>query len=79
MKMLITLFVLLFSITSNANEVVQPTDEALNKDLNYRLDEQTSNKNRNVASDENVSDNDKEREVASDQEDQDNKIQFWSY
>ena len=68
------------------SEIVQPNDQALDEDLNFRLVEDRS-KQRQIASDKESeqkkeSDNetpDSERDIASDGEKESNKVQYWSY
>ena len=82
MKRLFAILVLLFCQVTMA-EIVQPSDQALDEDLNFRLVEENS-KNRQIASDkeeknDEQTDSEGERDVASDQDDQSNKIQYWKY
>lgn len=74
-----TLFVLSFSINA---KVQKASEESLNDDLNFRLD-QSSDYDRDVASEESSQDekneNESERDVASENENLDAPIQYWKY
>ncbi|MFT6631337.1 MAG: hypothetical protein ACJAS4_001286 [Bacteriovoracaceae bacterium] len=62
-------------------QVAQPSDQALDDDLNFKHSEEQEVRERNVASDKNLDEEqtDQDREVASDQDTQDSKIQYWKY
>lgn len=75
-----TLIIILLSLTVQVSfgQVVEPSEDLLNQDLNYKQTEETEAQDRDVASDETKSDSDESREVAS-EEDQNDKIQYWKY
>ncbi len=78
-KTLIISLLMLFS-TAHA-EIVQPSEESLNADLNYHHDSQYEEQERALSSsDSEVSEG--ERELASDQDEtnsSENKVKYWSY
>jgi len=83
MKKFTILAALLALSFSAFSKVKQPSEDSLDNDLNYRLD-QSSDHEREVASDNEESDveknsQDSEREVASENEELEAPIQYWKY
>lgn len=84
MKKIITFLLFVFAFSSNA-KIQQQSEDSLNDDLNYRLD-QESDYDRDVASDESKQEQNSqgedasERDVASENEnDLQAPIQYWKY
>ena len=76
-----------FTIQSAMGEIVQPNEQSMDEDLNFKLVEEQG-KQRQIASDDeskkevttdSTSDSSSERDVASETDKQDNKIQYWTY
>lgn len=82
MKYFLLICGLAFFTQISSAEIVQPNEQALDEDLNFRLvDEQV--KKRQIASDKDSEDLDKEgdeeRDIASDEEPSSSKIKYWKY
>lgn len=84
MKKFLAFLLFVFAFSSNA-KIQKQSEDSLNDDLNYRLD-QESDYDRDVASDENKneqnenSENESERDVASENEQNlEAPIQYWKY
>ena len=74
--------ILLVSFTQvSVAQVAQPSEQALDDDLNFKHSDEQEVRERNVASDKKLDEeqSDQDREVASDQDSQDSKIQYWKY
>jgi hypothetical protein len=78
-------FVLMTLLVSFAQvsfaQIMQPSEQALDDDLNFRHSEEQQERKRKVASDKTLDSeqSDQDREVASEGESDDSKIQYWKY
>lgn len=59
-------------------QIAQPSEQALDDDLNFKHSEDQEERKRIVASDKEEP-SDQDREVASDEEVQGSKVQYWKY
>ena len=83
MKRLLFLFVMTFSFASFSG-VIKHDDKALDSDLEYSLDDESSDQRKIASDEENKIDDAKDsdesdREVASDKEQSDSGIKYWKY
>ncbi len=81
MKLSLILVTLMFAFPT-LGQIVNPSEQTLNEDLNFKLVEEEE-KNRQIASDKNDKDEkdseESERDIASEADEQSNKIQYWKY